>query len=1117
MKRSIAVALAAMLQALLLTVAVHAATTVDPPHYDAASGFVCATCHTSHPDLGSTGYNNVCLSCHRPGDPAAGVRPLTLADPADPFGKYSASSRNISGKFQTSHRWDGSDTVPAAGAQPPLQMQMTTSNLRGRTLQELACVRCHNQHSNANGSFLRVANNRDQLCLDCHRSRNVQSHQQGSHPVGVNYNSVQGNFNRPPLNRNPANPTSDLNLQLAKSGGVVLCSSCHGVHFSDSRSSTADGSANFAGLSSGDGYLLRTDRRGEKVGAGLADKVNLCTNCHAGKRNHNLKGQDVQCDDCHGAHVEYDPNDPTGSKGNNIYLIKRALPKGASGSGVVMFRYTGSRREYKNDQGTGVCQGCHAVPAPGGVYPNEHAGSDPRSCNTCHYHNNSNGSFSGACNACHGYPPTAAVLGGPDGLALPATGATPANPGAHAAHAKTRFMACNTCHSGYSAKAMPSSSIDIGFAINGSNFPGFAGSANGGTFNATPLNNGYSWSASNGTILTTANAAVSCNVYCHGSTLSGGSNTSPAWLAGPGQAACGACHGVTAATALSSGGHLRHAGNGAGGLGLACAVCHGTISDNSHMNGSVGWDLSGLGGGAQYKSAAVGSTGAAAPSASYGQCSNIYCHSRGTSFVANFIPNISPLWGGASPGCGGCHDGTATGPAYANGLPKANSHNRHVVLNGYTCDYCHADVTTTGTSITTPANHANRQYNLLAKGSGITFVATVGTPLTPSSCANISCHGGNGATWGAALGCENCHLGGSDVDVFTAPFTPVSAIAVVNSSEWSSTGHGRTVGSYASANPAAAFSGSGQCLYCHDAAVGHNQVGNAFRLLNSTDPVWGRNGVCMSCHAAGSAGVTVGGISRNGSRKVGSYHYGTSHSITANGGRFCWDCHDGHGDGNIYMIHDNVYSSSDPASGVPTGTAAPVSFTAAVSGTNYAKSAAPFDGICNVCHTNTGHYSKSGGDGHNSGTRCTTCHNHNGPDALSAFAPSGSSCDACHGYPPAAAGFAGTQNNWSSARIEDYPGGGGAHTINNHVSRSAKPADGFAQCSKCHRAADHRMSPTVFKPSQNIKVNVNQEVRYVPSKQAGYTSNRLDGLLHKSGTCSNISCHFGASPMWNQR
>jgi predicted CxxxxCH...CXXCH cytochrome family protein len=127
----------------------------------------------------------------------------------------------------------------------------------------------------------------------------------------------------------------------------------------------------------------------------------------------------------------------------------------------------------------------------------------------------------------------------------------------------------------------------------------------------------------------------------------------------------------------------------------------------------------------------------------------------------------------------------------------------------------------------------------------------------------------------------------------------------------------------------------------------------------------------------------------------------------------------------------------------------------------------------------------------------------------------GGACNACHGYPPAKAGFAGTQNNWSSARTENYPGGGGAHTIANHVSNTAQPGEGFSNCSNCHNPADHQMSPTVFNPSQNIKVSVNQRNRFEAAKQFKYSSNRLDASAHRTGICSNTSCHFGATPKWD--
>jgi predicted CxxxxCH...CXXCH cytochrome family protein len=53
-------------------------------------------------------------------------------------------------------------------------------------------------------------------------------------------------------------------------------------------------------------------------------------------------------------------------------------------------------------------------------------------------------------------------------------------------------------------------------------------------------------------IATTANqqprwdhATATCsNIYCHGATLTGGTNTTPVWTGGHGQVACGTCHGV---------------------------------------------------------------------------------------------------------------------------------------------------------------------------------------------------------------------------------------------------------------------------------------------------------------------------------------------------------------------------------------------------------------------------------------------------------------------------------------------------------------------------------------------------------------------------------------------
>jgi hypothetical protein len=129
----------------------------------------------------------------------------------------------------------------------------------------------------------------------------------------------------------------------------------------------------------------------------------------------------------------------------------------------------------------------------------------------------------------------------------------------------------------------------------------------------------------------------------------------------------------------------------------------------------------------------------------------------------------------------------------------------------------------------------------------------------------------------------------------------------------------------------------------------------------------------------------------------------------------------------------------------------------------------------------------------------------------------GGLCNSCHGYPPAGPGFTGSTGNWVDAVAQNYSSGGGAHTINGHVNKNAKHNDGFAYCVKCHSPSDHATAPVAFKPSQNIKVNIDQRYRMESTKQARYTSNRLDDNLHIAGNCSNISCHFGATPGWNQR
>lgn len=806
MKRSYAVSVFVALCTLIIPFGVYAAvTSVDAPHAGVVSSYSCSTCHTNHLTLGSdaTAFNNICQTCHRVGDPAAGTKPIASADAANPYKNH--TTYGIRKFNQTSHRWDGLDTVPMAGALPPIQPAMTS--ITSRTYNQMACTRCHNQHDNSNGKFLRMSNAADALCMDCHRTRNVQSHTSGSHPVNVAIPSTSAfSMN----NANPANPTSDLSQKL--SGGKVVCTTCHGVHFTDSRSSTFDGFSssdgrgrNFINLSTGDGYLLRTDLRGGQVLNGHADKINICTNCHAGKRNHNLKDQDIQCADCHSAHVEYDPKDPSNTKGTNVYLIKRAMSKNNQAT-TVLFRYTSlAKREYKNANGTGVCQGCHDVPsaAPGLNYPIEHnvvigTGKD---CVGCHAHNNATSSFSGGCNVCHGHPPKDNTIGTSTGLATPATNAA-GSAGAHVVHATGLKMNCSTCHYGYASRTMPNYTIDIGFGIDSNNFGsitsanmkynGFKSVSYAGTYGNTnvlgtaPNGSRYTFTGAD-TSGVTANQTCA-NVYCHGATLTNGVNTTPNWtLSGGSQAGCGTCHGAYM-EGPGTGGHTRHAGNAAGGLQMSCDNCHGTlpvVSANgfwlgaNHVNGVTNWDVTALsapqGGSAATYTAnngipvTIGATNVLAPSSTYGTCGNVYCHSSVQGAGGSGLPTsfASPVWGGSSLTCGSCHVNMASDPA------ATGSHVRHAQTYSIACASCHSGYTATTTDA---SRHANYNVDLIFPTGiayGTKYNGGNSTKLPGAgyaSCTVNYCHsnsGPNGSTriypssapvWGgSSLGCGGCH------------------------------------------------------------------------------------------------------------------------------------------------------------------------------------------------------------------------------------------------------------------------------------------------------------------------------------------------------------------------
>ena len=134
----------------------------------------------------------------------------------------------------------------------------------------------------------------------------------------------------------------------------------------------------------------------------------------------------------------------------------------------------------------GVCQVCHTQTshwrsdgslAAVGV----HAGLNGADCMQCHKHEA--GFKAAGCNTCHGYPPIVdnppGPLGGPNGLALPATGSTTA--GAHNRHVNGLGIDCEACHfnsagSGPTHNDGTIQAVTLGFYL-------FNGTVQGGSYN----------------------------------------------------------------------------------------------------------------------------------------------------------------------------------------------------------------------------------------------------------------------------------------------------------------------------------------------------------------------------------------------------------------------------------------------------------------------------------------------------------------------------------------------------------------------------------------------------------------------------------------------------------
>lgn len=530
----------------------------------------------------------------------------------------------------------------------------------------------------------------------------------------------------------------------------------------------------------------------------------------------------ITCGTCHEPRA-------TNIKGTKSTII---APVGTFPGSIVSLQSTNGFGNDSDNHTTSnrICEVCHSITSHHRYNTSEQTDGKSHqnnaNCLACHPHSVGFYYASSACDSCHGNPPTTTAVGGSTGLATPATNALGAStdPGAHAKHVTTRSMTCDACHTGTTMPAV-SNTIQMGFAVNSTTFPGWGSTAvtNGSFTGTNSLNSPYSWVSSNAgtTVNTASNFNNECsNIYCHGSTMApnGGTDITPAWDS-PSTAACGTCHGATAANPPLLGSHRTHTtniewnyapnyvepfNNYIYGRNLACTECHNNYTSN-HVNGKADWSFdtatySWLSG-AQYKGS---STGTSSPvPGTYGQCTNLYCHSIIQTNTGGPLTGLegeykTPTWGNRTEGnCGTCH-GVDAGHAYWAGLPdgtpeiSTGSHTKHLYVIGLNvgiggtpggpgrCAVCHnytgSDSLLGCSSLCHDRGnlHVNHQIDIkFAPRYGGSSAVYNGNPVPGTGfagCSNTYCHS-NGtsvstgtvtantsANWGTEpLSCDGCH------------------------------------------------------------------------------------------------------------------------------------------------------------------------------------------------------------------------------------------------------------------------------------------------------------------------------------------------------------------------
>jgi predicted CxxxxCH...CXXCH cytochrome family protein len=546
--------------------------------------------------------------------------------------------------------------------------------------------------------------------------------------------------------------------------------------------------------------------------------------------------------------------------------------------------------------------------------------------------------------------------------------------------------------------------------------------------------------------------------------------------------------------------HRVHAGNNAanGYYAFDCRTCHYNYADSSTHNTtpktfqSLIFDNDVKRGTAAYDNGTL-------------VCTNIYCHSDGK----GGLPNTPPKWFDPSApttpqtlGCNDCHSMAMS----------SGSHTAHLALN-FTCSSCHYSTISDNNQVLNPTSgmtyHVNKTIDVAIKP----VFAADGYPSGhydngTKTCSTLTCHGVP-IVWGTppSLTCDGCHSYNAGVPV-AAPvydFQYDNGVGTMSKVVWNSfqtRGHGDNNGLAWDATRVPAL----VCASCHDSGVLHNVSTNPFRLkalVNGRAVAFDNvNSLCTACHtnyltrsAEHSSAVTGGG-----------QLFATLGAHTQK----CVDCHDVHGQNNIFMIFDNLAWRSDNVAhansngyGIPLypSVRTAVVFTDNNNGSGFASTdnAAPYNGICEACHVRTRQFANGTG----SGIAGTNGHPSRG-------------CLECHPHRNGFAGFGGNNvaqffDNLSSASNYNDRSG---HPINQSTTVLDYPAE--ADCYLCHGVSP---LPSTFKSNECLKCHFEKRAGsaiYHPNGQYEWAVPSNPAVIQGSARPADdtfcLQCHGNVSP-----